>query len=79
VRLLIDDGADPEQPIGWLTSLLNDDPFDESTHQTLISVLAGARRFGDARRAYRHYASRMAELDVPAVPLEQLIGFRLGT
>jgi DNA-binding SARP family transcriptional activator/tetratricopeptide (TPR) repeat protein len=77
VRLL-DHDADAERPIRWLVSLLNDDPFDEGAHHQLIASLARARRFGDARRAYRQYAARMADLEVPAVSIEELVGASLG-
>jgi DNA-binding SARP family transcriptional activator/Tfp pilus assembly protein PilF len=78
VRLLEAD-TDAERSIGWSTSLLNDDPFDESAHRALIRALVRVRRFGEARRAYERYVARMTQLDVTPEPLDRLAGTRLGT
>jgi DNA-binding SARP family transcriptional activator/predicted negative regulator of RcsB-dependent stress response len=44
--------------------LLQRDPYDEAAHLGLVRVLDEAGHRGDARRAYRTYAERMADLDV---------------
>lgn len=44
--------------------LLQRDPYDEAAHLALVRVLDAAGHRGEARRAYRTYSSRMAELDV---------------
>ena len=48
--------------------LLAKDPWDEGAHLGIVRSLEGARRHGEARRHYRGYAARMAELDLPAAP-----------
>jgi ATP/maltotriose-dependent transcriptional regulator MalT/DNA-binding SARP family transcriptional activator len=40
------------------------DPYDEDTHLDLVSRLAVGGRHGEARRAYRRYVQRMAEIGV---------------
>jgi DNA-binding SARP family transcriptional activator len=57
-------GHDPERAVPWLMSVLADDPYDEPAHLDLVRLLARARRHGEARRAYRAYAARMADLGV---------------
>lgn len=44
--------------------LLQRDPYDEAVHLALVRVLDRAGHRGEARRAYRSYSARMAELDV---------------
>jgi DNA-binding SARP family transcriptional activator len=44
--------------------LLQRDPYDEAAHLALVRVLDRAGHRGEARRAYRSYSARMAELDV---------------
>ena len=44
--------------------LLQRDPYDEAAHLALVRVLDRAGHRGEARRAYRAYSARMAELDV---------------
>lgn len=44
--------------------LLQRDPYDEAVHLALVRVLDRAGHRGEARRAYRTYSARMAELDV---------------
>ena len=49
--------------------ILDVDPYDENAHLDLIRALSAQRRHGEARRAYRTYCTRLAELDLdPAVP-----------
>jgi DNA-binding SARP family transcriptional activator len=48
--------------------LLAKDPWDEGAHLGIVRSLESSRRHGEARRHYRDYAARMAELDLPAAP-----------
>ena len=68
------DAGETEQAVGWLMAVLDDDPYDEPSHHDLIGVLAGARRHGEARRAYRSYTARMAELEVEPAPFDVIVG-----
>jgi len=54
--------------VRWLLAVLRHDPYDEPAHLGLIDVLHTAGRYGDARRHYRAYTERMAEIGVPAAP-----------
>jgi len=67
------EAGDPERAVPWLLTLLSDDPYDESSHHRLIRILHQAGRHGEARRAHRRYLNSMAEIDVPAMPLEALL------
>lgn len=44
--------------------ILERDPYNETTHLRLITVMARSGRHGTARRLYSVYVSRMTELDV---------------
>jgi DNA-binding SARP family transcriptional activator len=48
--------------------VLSRDPYDERAHLQLVSALSAAGRHGEARRAYRAYSGRMAEIDVEPAP-----------
>jgi DNA-binding SARP family transcriptional activator len=48
--------------------VLERDPYDEEAHLGLVATMSAAGRHGEARRRYRLYAGRMAELDVEAAP-----------
>jgi len=48
--------------------ILDVDPYDEAAHLDLIRSLRLQRRHGEARRAYRTYCDRLAELDVDPAP-----------
>lgn len=52
--------------------LLREDPYDESTHLTMVELLAGERRHGEARRHYRRYTARMRELGLEPVRYPEL-------
>ncbi len=67
------EAGETEQAVGWLMAVIADDPYDEPTHLGLIRVLATARRHGEARRAYRAYAARMAELEVETGAFEAVV------
>ncbi len=62
------DGADHETAARYLLRLLACEPYDEQAHLLLVRELDAAGRHGDARRMYRAYAARMAELDVEQAP-----------
>jgi len=47
---------------------LETDPYDEPAHLELVRVLEAAGQRGEARRAYRTYIRRMAELEVEPTP-----------
>jgi ATP/maltotriose-dependent transcriptional regulator MalT/DNA-binding SARP family transcriptional activator len=49
-----------------LLRVLARDRFDEPAYLDLVRVLARAGRHGEARRQYREYTARMAEIDVEA-------------
>ena len=57
-----------EEAADYLRRLIERDPWDEQAHLRLVSTLAADGRHGEARRAYRTYASRMQELEVEAAP-----------
>jgi DNA-binding SARP family transcriptional activator/ATP/maltotriose-dependent transcriptional regulator MalT len=50
----------------YLRRLLERDPYDEAAHLQLVHVLLVGGQHGEARRAYRTYSSRMAEVGVEA-------------
>ncbi|GAA5145188.1 hypothetical protein GCM10023340_14080 [Nocardioides marinquilinus] len=62
-----------QRAIPWLVGLIADDPYDEPSHHELVLALHHARRHGEVRRAHRGYVARMAELGMPATPLDSLI------
>jgi DNA-binding SARP family transcriptional activator len=52
----------------YMLRLLERDPYDEDANLELVDAYRAAGRQGEARRAYRSYAARMAELDVEPAP-----------
>jgi DNA-binding SARP family transcriptional activator len=50
--------------VNYLLRVLERDDYDEHAHLALVSSLAATGRHGDARRAYRRYAERLAEIGV---------------
>ena len=48
----------------YLLRVLERDAYDEQAHLALVTALATAGRHGEARRGYRRYACRMAEIGV---------------
>ncbi|MCC5947735.1 MAG: hypothetical protein JJT89_04690 [Nitriliruptoraceae bacterium] len=68
--LVVDE--DPDLAIRLLLRLLDRDGYDEPAHLNLCLALLMAGRHGEAQRRYRLYRDRMGELDLPAVPYEQL-------
>lgn len=51
----------------WLR-ILDVDPYDEDAYLGMIRSLLAQRRHGEARRAYRTYCARLAELDIEPAP-----------
>lgn len=65
---LADDRGEHNEAIrNWLR-ILDVDQYDEDAHLGMIRSLLAQRRHGEARRAYRAYCSKMAELDLDAAP-----------
>jgi DNA-binding SARP family transcriptional activator len=62
------DAGDWDAAIGHYLRVLAKDPWDEDAHLGIVRSLEEAGRHGEARRHYRGYAARMAELDLPAAP-----------
>lgn len=58
--------------VPWLVGMLADDPYDERAHGRLVHLLTTDGRHGEARRYYRYYCERMAELNVEPVALADL-------
>lgn len=70
-RALADDAAgtgDDDAAARYLLRVLERDAFDERAHVHLVRTLTRAGRHGEARRAYRAYCARMAEIGVEAAP-----------
>ncbi|HKP17725.1 MAG TPA: tetratricopeptide repeat protein [Gaiellaceae bacterium] len=53
----------------YLLRVLARDPHDEEAHLALVDALAHAGRHGEARRRYRMYVDRMAEIEIEPAPL----------
>ncbi|HEY8472886.1 MAG TPA: BTAD domain-containing putative transcriptional regulator [Natronosporangium sp.] len=60
--------GDTDAATRYLLRMLEHDPYDERAHLRLVSTFVASGRHGDARRYYRHYCSRMDEIDVEAAP-----------
>ncbi|MEV6415646.1 tetratricopeptide repeat protein [Kribbella sp. NPDC051718] len=73
-RVLAERGKDdPDAAAGYLLRILQRDQYDERAHLGLVGAFQASGAHGEARRAYRTYIQRMAELEVepapyPAVP-----------
>ena len=73
-RVLAERGRrDTDAAAGYLLRILQRDQYDERAHLGLVTAFQASGAHGEARRAYRTYVQRMAELDVepapyPAVP-----------
>jgi pimeloyl-ACP methyl ester carboxylesterase/DNA-binding SARP family transcriptional activator len=65
--------GDHERAALFARRVLEADPYDGDAHRRLVVAFAAADRPGEARRAHRTYQARMAELGVPAAPLEELL------
>ena len=60
---------DTDAVVLYALRLLEQDPYDEDAHLSLVSVLLEAGRLGQARRHYQNYVRRMGEISVRPSPL----------
>jgi DNA-binding SARP family transcriptional activator len=51
-----------------LLLILERDPYDERAHLALVGSMIAAGSHGEARRLYRRYVERLAELDIEPAP-----------
>jgi ATP/maltotriose-dependent transcriptional regulator MalT/DNA-binding SARP family transcriptional activator len=65
---LADGNQEFSEAIRYWLRILDVDPYDEDAHLGMIRSLRAQRRHGEARRAYRAYCTRMAELDLEPTP-----------
>lgn len=65
---LADDAGDADAAVRYRLRMLERDPYDERAHLGVVRSLAAAGRHGEARRAYRRYVARTAEIGVEAAP-----------
>jgi DNA-binding SARP family transcriptional activator len=56
--------GDHDGAVRYLLRVLARDPYDERAHLLLVTALNAAGRHGEARRMYRAYCGRMAEIAV---------------
>ncbi len=56
--------GDHDSAVRYLLRVLASDAYDERAHLQLVSALTAAGRHGEARRMYRSYCGRMAEIAV---------------
>ncbi len=63
---------DPALAMRLQLRILDRDPYDERAHLNLCLALMRAGRHGEAAERYRLYQDRMDELDLPAVPFDDL-------
>jgi ATP/maltotriose-dependent transcriptional regulator MalT/DNA-binding SARP family transcriptional activator len=74
-RVLAERGRrDPDAAAGYLLRILQRDQYDERAHLGLVSAFQTSGAHGEARRAYRTYVHRMAELEVEPAPYPALAG-----
>lgn len=66
--------GDPNGAIRWFLRLLERDPYDEDAHLRLVSAFEQTGRHGEARRRFRLYVDRMAEIAVEAAPFPSPVG-----
>jgi ATP/maltotriose-dependent transcriptional regulator MalT/DNA-binding SARP family transcriptional activator len=71
--LVVDD--DPDHALRLLLRVLDRDGYDEPAHLEVCRTLLAVGRHGEARRRHRIYTERMADLDLPAVPMQELAGY----
>ncbi|MGH2854908.1 MAG: BTAD domain-containing putative transcriptional regulator [Solirubrobacteraceae bacterium] len=70
------DEGDTDAVVRYTLRLLEQDPYDEEAHLSLVAVLLDAGRLGQAQRHYQSYVRRMAEMGVPTHPLAKLASRR---
>ena len=58
------ESGDHDAAARWYMRILEQDAYDEPAHLALVHAMATAGRHGSARRLYRMYVARMAELEV---------------
>jgi DNA-binding SARP family transcriptional activator len=64
LRTLVQLVADPDQKVGYLMRLLEQDHYDEGAHLQLVDILRATGRYGEAKRRRRTYLERMREIGV---------------
>ena len=62
--------GEPDEAAAHLLAILEHDPYDEDAHRTLVAVLSGAGRHGEAMRAQQRYRDAMVAIGVPPSPPE---------
>ncbi|MCA1707033.1 MAG: transcriptional regulator, partial [Actinobacteria bacterium] len=62
------EALDTDAVVRYTLRLLEQDPYDEQAHLTLVTVLHDAGRLGQARHHYHNYVHRMQEIDVQPHP-----------
>jgi DNA-binding SARP family transcriptional activator len=68
-RVLAERGRrDPDAAAGYMLRILQRDQYDERAHLGLVTAFQASGAHGEARRAYRTYVQRMAELEVEPAP-----------
>lgn len=72
ISRLRDDG-DVSRAVRYTLRLLQRDGYDEQAHLDLVRIHLDAGHHGEARRHYRTYLARMAELGVEPQPFPQVI------
>lgn len=60
--------GDHDAAAGYLLRILQRDVYDERAHLALVGAFVAGGSHGEARRAYRAYATRMEELGVEPAP-----------
>ena len=65
---LADDRTQHGDAVRHRLRILDVDPYDEDAHLDMIRSLTAQRRHGEARRAYRTYCTRLAELELEPAP-----------
>jgi ATP/maltotriose-dependent transcriptional regulator MalT/DNA-binding SARP family transcriptional activator len=72
------ENGDTDTVVQYTLRLLQQDRYDEEAHLTLVKVLYDAGRLGQARRHYKTYVHRMAEIGVPPRALPNITSRRLA-
>jgi DNA-binding SARP family transcriptional activator len=67
------EATDFDSATRYLLRILEHDPFDERAHLELVLAMSASGRHGEARRTYRSYCARMAEIEVEAEPFPQVV------
>jgi ATP/maltotriose-dependent transcriptional regulator MalT/DNA-binding SARP family transcriptional activator len=65
---ICDETGDHDAAARYRLRILERDPYDEHAHLGLVSTFAAALRPGEARRAYRAYVARLAEIGAEPAP-----------